>query len=341
MRALVYHAPRRIRLENSDDPECGSDEILIQVSNCGICGSDIHGYLGYSERRTASIPLIMGHELSGRIMETGNRVTGELAVGQRVVVQPQISCGRCRACQSGLANICPKMQILGIERAGGFADFISVPSDRVFPLPDNVSDAQATLVETLAVQVHLFRCMTRPLLRTVAIWGAGAQGLFAVQLARLGGASQVIVTDLDEKRLQLAEEMGATCTVEVGKDDMLQTVLRLSEGWGAELAIDAVGSPAVRKEAAAALAPGGTLGLVGLGKGETTIDFLPVVNRELILRGSYCYTDDDFLRALELISSGQIEVASMINEIPLDEGKACFERLASGASDWTKVVLKI
>ena len=260
MRALVFSATQRIQLENVDDPVCGSNEVLIQVSNCGICGSDIHGYMGLSERRTASIPLIMGHELSARILEIGSRVNGDLAVGRRVIVQPQISCGSCLACRSGQANICPKMEILGIERAGGFADFVSVPSNRIFPLPENVSDAEGTLVETLAVEVRLFRTMAQPLLRTVAVWGAGAQGLFAVQLARLSGASRIIVADIDHKRLQLAAQMGATCTVEVGKDDMLDIVLRHTDGWGAELAVDAVGTPSVRQEAAAALAPGGTLG---------------------------------------------------------------------------------
>ncbi len=317
MDALVFRGTRQITFERVPVPTPGPGEVLIKVSNSGICGSDLHGYLGHSARRTAHIP------------------------GERVVVQPQITCRRCPACRSGRANICPNMQIVGIERAGAFAEYVSVPADRVFPIPDSLSERHASLVETLAVEVHLFAAMVQPILRSVAIFGAGAQGLFAVQLARLTGAEQIIVSDLMPSRLALAERLGATHTFQADKVSVSREVSRLTDGWGVDFSVDAVGAPAIRQEATAVLAPGGTLGLVGLGRGETVLDFLPVVNKELSIKGSYCYTDGDFQRALDLVAHGTIEVESMIDNAPLREGADYFEQLLAPGTPFTKVVLAI
>jgi len=338
MQALVFHGIHQLAVEDVPEPVLASGEVLVQVAACGICGSDLHGYEGHSPRRDRSVPLIMGHEFTGQVAALGPGVTGDLAVGERVVVHPQISCGRCRACRAGLTNICPNMSILGIERAGAFAEYVAVPADRLFRLPATLSDKAGALVETLSIQVHLFRQVPRPLLRTVVVLGAGPQGLFAVQLARLAGASQIIATDLIPHRLQLAEQMGAT-TVLPGDQNVVARVLELTDGWGADFIVDAAGYSATRRQGVAALAPGGTLGLVGLIPGETPVAFNPVVNRELVLRGSYSCTDDDLMRSLELLTSQQIRLDGMLDMAPLREGVSCFERLLDPTSGLTKVVL--
>ena len=339
MQALVFHGVQQLTVENVPEPALAPGEVLVQVAACGICGSDLHGYLGHSARRTRSIPLIMGHEFTGRVTALGPDVLADIVVGQRVVVQPQIYCGRCRACRAGLSNICPNMSILGIERAGAFAERVAVPANRLFALPDGLSDLDGALVETLAVEVHLFRQTAHPLLRTVVVLGAGAQGLLAVQLARLAGASQIIVTDMMPHRLRLAEQMGATAVLR-GDQDVAGGVLDLTDGWGAEFVVDAVGASATRRQGIAALAPGGTFGLVGLGPGETPVDFGPVISRELVLHGSYCYSDDDFERALELLAGGQVQVGGMLDVAPLREGASCFEQLMNPAAGLTKVLLQ-
>jgi L-iditol 2-dehydrogenase len=339
MQALVFHGIHQLIVEDAPEPVLAPGEVLVQVAACGICGSDLHGYLGHSPRRTRSIPLIMGHEFTGQVAALGPDVPDGLRVGQRVVVQPQISCGRCRACRAGLTNICPNMAILGIERAGGFAERVVVPAHRLFPLPDALSDQEGALVETLAVEVHLFRQMARPLMRTVVVLGAGAQGLLAVQLARRTGASQIIVTDMVPHRLRLAEQMGATATLRAD-GEVVATIMRLTGGWGADFVVDAAGAAATRRQGVAMLAPGGTLGLVGLGPGDTPVDFGPVINRELTLQGSYCYSDDDFMLALELIAAGHIQVSAMLEVAPLREGASCFEQLLDPAGSLTKVLLQ-
>ena len=180
--------------------------------------------------------------------------------------------------------------------------------------------------------------MALPLGRTVVVLGAGPQGLLAVQLARLSGASQIIATDLMPHRLCLAEQLGATHVLR-GDQDVAARVKDLTDGWGADFVVDAVGVPDTRRQGIAALAPGGTLGLVGIGLGEVLIDFGPVINRELTLRGSYACSDDDFVRALELLVAGHIQVDPMLAEAPLSEGAACFERLTDPAQGLTKVLL--
>ena len=344
MEALIFHGARRLEIEDAPAPQPGPDEVLIRVHACGICGSDLSGYVGHSPRRNAHIPLIMGHEFSGQVVEVGKDARRDaaesLAPGDRVVVQPLIPCGVCPACLAGQTNICPNMAVLGIERAGAFADLVCAPADRVFKLPAQVSDLDATMTETLAVQAHVFRTMAPPLLRTVVVLGAGPQGLLAAQLARLAGASNIIVTDLVAHRLEMARAMGATHTVHSGQEDVVERVKTITGGWGAEFIVDTAGAPATRQQGVAALAPGGTLVLIGLGKGDTTLNFLPVVNRELHVRGSYAYTDDDFLRALELIASGRVRVREMIHPAPLSEGAQFFERLATQPEHLVKVVLQ-
>jgi 2-desacetyl-2-hydroxyethyl bacteriochlorophyllide A dehydrogenase len=338
MQALVFHGTSQLSLEAYPVPEPSPGEVLIQVAACGICGSDLHGYLGHSARRTAHIPLIMGHEFSGRVVALGASVIG-LTLGDRVVVQPQISCGHCRACRSGRTNICPNMEILGIERHGAFADYVSAPAHRVFRLPDRLDYVEASLTETLAVEVHLFRQFANLYPRTVVVLGAGAQGLFAVQLARSAGAGQIIASDLFEDRLELAAASGATTLLHAGQGDPVRRVLDLTGGWGADLVVDAVGAPVTRQQGVAMLAPGGTLALVGLGTGETMLNFLPVVGKELTIQGSYCYSDDDFLLALELLANRQIATGGMVQSVPLREGAEYFRRLTDNPAGLTKVVL--
>ncbi|HVU12947.1 MAG TPA: galactitol-1-phosphate 5-dehydrogenase [Phototrophicaceae bacterium] len=338
MQALVFHGTRQISLEDYPVPAPQPGEVLVKVAACGICGSDLHGYLGHSKRRSNHIPLIMGHEFTGRIVALGEGIGGWTA-GDRVVVQPQMSCGHCRACRAGKTNICPNMAILGIERHGAFAEYVSVPADRLFRIPDALDDSTASLTETLAVEVHLFRQYGTLYPRTVAVLGAGAQGLLAIQLARNAGAEQIIASDLFADRLELAQAAGATVTVRADQQNPVEKVLQLTEGWGADLVVDAVGMPITRQQGVGMLAPDGTLALVGLGEGETTLNFLPVVNKELHIHGSYCYSDDDFALALELLASGRVKPHGMVRDVPLYEGGEYFRRLVDAPAGLSKVVL--
>jgi 2-desacetyl-2-hydroxyethyl bacteriochlorophyllide A dehydrogenase len=340
MKALVFRGERQMAVEEVAEATPRPEEVLIEVAYCGICGSDLHGFLGHSARRTRSIPLIMGHEFSGRVAALGSAVPERFSIGQRVTVQPEIGCGICPACRAGRVNICPNMKIIGIERAGAFAPLVAVPADRVFPIPDSLSDTAATLVETLAVEVHLFRMFVPSLLRTVLILGAGAQGLLAIQLARLAGIPEILVSDIEPARLALAQRLGATTALNAREVDVAKTARERTDGWGVEAVIETTGAPPARIQGLAALAVGGTMGVIGLGEGPTTVDFLPLVARELSVRGSYCYTDDDFVRSIELLASGQVRAEEMLTILPLRQGVEAFTRLVDAPGDLVKVVLQ-
>lgn len=340
MQALVFRGPRQIAVEEVPAPNPLPAEVLIEVAYCGICGSDLHGYLGHSARRSRSIPLVMGHEFSGRIAAIGKDVSRELQVGQRVCVQPVISCGACPACRSGRTQLCPHMAIVGIERPGAFAPLVAVPGDRVFPIPAGLSDQAATLAETLAVEVRLFRQSAPSLVRSVLVLGAGAQGLLAAQLARLAGIPEILVSDVVPARLALAEKLGATCALDASAADVAAAAKVKTEGWGVELVVETTGSPKARQQGLASLAPGATFSAVGLGEGPTTVDFLPVVAKELVIRGSYGYTDDDFARSLELLASGAVKGEAMLSAVDLAGGPAAFEALVDDPGDRVKVLVQ-
>jgi 2-desacetyl-2-hydroxyethyl bacteriochlorophyllide A dehydrogenase len=338
MDALVYRGARRVAMESVAEPTPGPGEVMIVVAHCGICGSDLHGYLGHSARRNATIPLVMGHEFSGKVVAHGAGVS-QPALGTEVVVQPAIGCGRCPACLSGRANICPKMKIIGIERAGGFAPLVVVPADRAFVIPKGLDPRVGALTETLAVEVHAFRAFAPPLLRCVVILGAGPQGLLALQVARLSGAEQIVISDRIEARLALASKHGATRCVRADQEDLGKVVAGLTDGWGAEFILDAVGIGATRRAGLASLAPGGTLVEVGLGEGEAPLNLLPLVAREQRIQGTYAYTDDDFRRSMELLASGAIKVGDLLHLAPMGEGGELFRRLVDDPGDLIKVVL--
>ncbi len=336
MKALVYTAPYRVELQDVPEPEPGPGEVLIRVAAAGICGSDIHGFRGRSARRKP--PLVMGHEFTGRVAALGSGVE-DLSVGQRVVVNPLLPCGVCELCRAGRGNICPNRKLVGMDRPGAFAEYIAVPRRAVHLLPEEMDFSVGTMVEALANPVHIFQQNTAGLMRGVAIVGAGTQGLLALQLARLMGITPRLITDMEPYRLEVARRLGADQAIDVRQQDAVQAVLDSTQGRGVDLVIEAVGSEVTRQQAIAMAAPGGRVVLLGLHEVTSELDCQAIVARELTVRGSYAYTDHDFLTALDLLLAGRIEVRSWLEEAPLAEGQRIFEALADRPEQLIKVAL--
>ena len=201
MLALVYAAPRRLNIEDYPRPHPAAGEVEIAVAAAGICGADVSGFLGRSRHRTP--PLILGHEMVGSTRE-----------GQRVVVDPVIGCGGCADCRSGQTNLCPSLRLLGMDPLQGcFAEFVAVPRTQVYEIPDSLTDAQAIFAEPLANIVHLFRLAAPGPHFRMGIVGAGTMGSLALKMALQLGASEVLVEDVEEVRLDVARQMGATRAV--------------------------------------------------------------------------------------------------------------------------------
>ena len=232
------------------------------------------------------------------------------------------------------------MYLIGGERPGGFAELVAVPARSLIKLPANLGLKRAALVETLATSVHAFEQNLSGILRSVAVLGAGAQGIFAVQLARLAGAKLIAVSETLPHRLAMAHKLGATDVVNARQENVVEVILALTNGDGVDLVIEAAGKAVTRQQAIQLLRPGGTAIYLALGAEASPIDFMSLVPRELHLLGTQCYTDADFTLAIELLANEEIIVDPLITEMPLENGPAAFEKLANNPGEMIKVLLE-
>jgi 2-desacetyl-2-hydroxyethyl bacteriochlorophyllide A dehydrogenase len=331
VKALVYLGPGRMELQEAPDPAPGPGEVVIASRASAICGSDLHGFREASPRRIP--PLVMGHETVGEIAEVGDGVA-DSRIGERVVLKPIVSCGTCASCLEGAINHCASGRLVGRDLPGGFAERFAVPASAAVPIDTDVTDEVATLTEPLANAVHVAARAIRGGDRVFVI-GAGPIGLLMAKAALLYGAARVLVTDPVDERLLLAEAQGAET---IAGDDPAATVLGATDGEGADLVIDAAGFEATWAMGLKAVRTGGRIYEVGLGAGSGTVDFFAVLGKEATITGSYAWGDDDFARAIELVSQGALDSTGWITTMPLADGQRAFQELVDGAGRF-KVVL--
>lgn len=337
MKALLYEGPWQMPLREVERPEPGPEDVVVSVQAAGICGSDVHGFTGFTGRRQP--PLVMGHEFGGVIAAVGERV-GDFEIGDRVVVQPLLTCGKCENCRAGLANICTNRSGLGMNVNGAYAEAVRVPQKLLHRLPAGMSWEQSALVEPLAVGLRAVNRTPIALIDTVVIVGAGAIGLTTLIAARLRGAGTIIVTDLSPHRLELARRLGADVTVNVKESDPVAVVHEYSDGLGAHAAIEAVGVTATVQQSLALVRAGGHVTWIGNSQPDVELNMQQVVTRELTIRGTYGF-NEEFGRAIAAIDSGRVDVRPLIEKVaPLADGPALFQALAQGTLDAVKVILK-
>ena len=328
MRALVYTAPHMVQLQEIARPHLVEGESEITVLAAGICGSDISGFLGHSRRRVP--PLVLGHELVGRSTS-----------GQRVVVNPLISCGRCTSCLSGAQNLCSNWRLLGMDRTSGcYAEFVSVPESQVFEIPDELSDARAVMAEPLANIVHLFRIAAPLPFFRMGIVGGGTMGSLALLTAIRLGVREVLVEDVSDVRLQVARSMGATLAVNVATDEGREEARRFA-GHGLDLVLDASGTGTARQAAFDLCRPGGLVMLLGMSSEHSEIDFVTSIRKEHRVAMSFAYTPVDFERSLALLKAGEIDLSPWTVEMPLEDGQKAFDRMTTAPGDTLKMLLRV
>lgn len=343
MKAAVLYGPRDLRLEDVAPPEMGPDDVLISVRSVGICGSDVHylqsGRIGDFVVRE---PMILGHETAGVVVDVGANVKG-LRVGDRVAVEPGIPCRTCEPCKTGRYNLCPDVRFLATPPVdGSLCELIVSPADFAYKVPDHVTLDEAALIEPLSVGLHACRRGGVTAGSTVLITGAGPIGLTCVMTALAFGATRVFVTDLQEHRLRKAEELGATAALVVGKDDVREAVLELTEGRGVDVAIECSGAERALHTCVQAAKPGGRVVLVGLGADDlVTVPMVHVATKELDLVGifRYVYT---YPAAIELVSTGRIDMKKLItHRFSLDEVHKGFEYAEKGIDGAIKVMIEV
>ena len=284
----------------------------------------------------------MGHEAAGTIAALGGDVKG-FAKGDRVTFDSTIYCGACSNCRRGDVNLCDNRQVLGVScgefrREGAFAEYVAVPSRILYRLPEKLSFAEAAMLEAVSVALHGVFLAEVAEGSTALVLGAGMIGLLALQALRAAGCSKVFVADLDSTRLKLAQEIGATAVLS-SEADVVQQVMQLTGGVGVDVVIEAVGRNETVKASIESVRKGGTVVLVGNISPEVTLPLQKVVTRQIRLQGS-CASSGEYPRAIELLTSGAIQVAPLITAIaPLEEGPRWFERLYARERNLMKVIL--
>ena len=333
MKALVYLGPRRMELQDVPDPIAEPGEVVIDSIVSAVCGSDLHGFREASSRRIP--PLVMGHETVGRIGAVGKGVDPE-RLGQRVVLKPILSCGRCDACRAGDINRCLEGRLVGRDLAGGFAERFAVPAPAAVPVPPELPDDVAVLTEPLANAEHVTERAVREG-DVVFVIGSGPIGALMVRAAFLHRASRVIVTDTNAERLAFAVAQGAEASP---SDGALAAVTAATDGWGADVVIDAAGFQATWALGLQAVRPGGRILELGLGAPSGMVDFFTVLGKEATIAGSYAWTDQDFARSLELLADGALTPDGWLTRVPLAAGQEAFEDLADHGRPF-KVLLEL
>jgi len=333
MDALLLTEYMKLQVVDFPRPEPAPDEVLIRVRACGICGSDVHGLDGSTGRRIP--PLVMGHEAAGEVAAIGPAVT-DLKPGDRVTFDSTIYCGECEFCRRGQINLCDNRQVLGVSpgpyrRHGAFAEYVTVPRRIVYRLPDGLSYEQAALIEAVSVAVHAVKLTGEVAGNSAVVVGAGMIGLLTIQALRAYGCESITAIDVDDARLAVAREVGASGAVNARDAAGVRD---------ADLAIECVGATDPIRTAIASVRKGGRVTLVGNVSPKVEIPLQDVVSRQLRLQGS-CASCGEYPECIDLMASGAIQVDRMISAVaPLSEGAAWFDRLYRREPNLMKVILR-
>lgn len=330
MKALVKYAlgHGNVKIEDMEEPKIASDQVLIEVKAAGICGTDLHIYEGTFPTNP---PVIIGHEFSGEIVKVGGNVKC-WRVGDRVVSETHAyTCRVCYYCKSGMYNLCLYRKGLGYIVNGAFTEYVAAASACLHKIPDNISYDEAAIIEPLADTVHAVVSNTQiQPSDTVVVLGPGPIGILAAQVAETRGATQVIVTGRGKykTRLRVAAEVYAYSIVDVEEEDPVKRVKELTGGLGADVVLEAAGSPDSMRQALEMVRKKGQITLIGVYSRPVELDLNNIVLKELILRGTYINRWIDWERAINLITTGKVRVKPLItHKFPLTDWEKAFKVL--------------
>lgn len=341
MKALILEEYNRFVYKDVPKPVATDNEVLVEVKAVGICGSDVHGMDGSTGRRIP--PIIMGHEASGVIVETGKNVTG-WNIGDRVTFDSTIYKLDDWYTRNGHYNLSDDRMVLGVscddyKQNGAFAQYVNIPGHILYHIPDNVTFEQAAMVEPVAVALHAINLSEVKINDTAVVFGSGMIGLFIIQLLKLAGCN-VIAVDMLQEKLDMAKRAGAGFILNTKTDDIPGEIRKLTQNRGADFAFEAVGITPTIKSAIESLRKGATLILVGNLSPLVEFPLQKVVTQELTVKGS-CAINGEYPAVLDLISKGKINVDSMMSAVaPLSDGALYFDKLYKKEKGLLKVILK-
>lgn len=309
MIAIAVRTPGVLDLLDTPREDPAPGEVLVRVERAGICGSDLHIFHGSNP--FARYPRVIGHEFAGRVEALGEGVS-DLAPGDRIVVDPVVSCGRCYACRVGRPNVCANLEVFGVHRDGGFRDLVRVPRANALRVPDGMPAAVAALAEPFSIAANVLSRTGIGPEDSVLIYGAGTVGLTVLQVARLHGA-RCLVADLDEGRLERARSFGADAVINSRATPVPEAVAGEHDGLGPSLVIDGAGVPALLEEACRVASPAGRIGLLGFSPAPCNVSQQEIVKKELTLVGSRL-NRRLLPQVIEWLAGGRLRPEAMITQ---------------------------
>ena len=338
MRSLVK-AKREpgIWMQDVPVPDYGVNDVLIKIHKTAICGTDIHIY-SWDEwaQATIPVPMTVGHEFYGEIVEVGREVKG-LKVGQRVSGEGHITCGMCRNCRAGKRHLCRNTEGVGVNRPGCFAEYLALPATNVLVLPDNVTADQASILDPFGNATHCALAFD-VVGEDVLITGAGPIGIMAVAIMRHIGARHVVITDVNEYRLELARKMGATRAINVKSQTLDKVMDELGMLEGFDVGLEMSGNPLALNDMVKAMNHGGHIAMLGIPPKETLIDWNHVIFKGLVIKGIYGREMfETWYKMIAMLQSGLNLEPVMTHHFPVAQYQQAFEIMASGQSG--KVIL--
>lgn len=331
------HAEKGIWMNDVAPPECGHNDVVIKIRKTAICGTDMHIYHWDDwAQKTIPVPMTVGHEFVGEIAEVGPEVT-EFKIGDRVSGEGHITCGHCRNCHAGRRHLCRKTMGVGVNRTGAFAEYLVIPASNAFKIPDNISDEMAAIFDPFGNATHT--ALSFDLIgEDVLITGAGPIGAMAAAIAKHVGARNVVITDVNDFRLDLAKKLGATRTVNVSKESLQDVMIELDMHEGFDVGLEMSGNDQAFRSMLENMNHGGKIAMLGIPGKETTIDWNQVIFKGLIIKGIYgreMY--ETWYKMVAMLQSG-LDISPIItHRFSVDNFQQGFDAMASGQSG--KVVL--
>ncbi len=347
MRAGILYNDRDIRMGDAPEPRIGADEVLIETGYAGICGTDVHIYRGEFHGRVR-FPAIQGHEFGGTVRETGKNVR-DFTVGDRVVVDPIISCHSCPACLTGHLNACRTLKLLGVDLDGGYGQYVAAPVSHVYELPNTVPMKFAPMVEMYGLGQHVLQRGRVQPGETVVILGAGKLGLSVLDvLCHSANPATTIVTDMQPFRLETAKRLGADFAINISQENPVARVMEITKGAGVDCVIECVGhyhempgQSSPLQQAVEMIRTAGRIVTCGLGEQLSAVHFKTLVFKEAEIIASRV-TLGEFPRAIRLMSKGLLHPELLVtNEMPLREVTSAFAQVDRDDPCTIKVVLDI
>ncbi len=338
MKALVKaRAEPGIWLEDIAKPKIGHNDVLIRIRKTAICGTDLHIY-NWNEwaQHTIPVPMAVGHEFVGEIDEIGSEVTG-VAIGDRVSGEGHITCGYCRNCRAGRRHLCRNTKGVGVNRPGCFAEYLSIPAFNTFKLPDSITDDIASMLDPLGNATHT--ALSFDLVgEDVLITGAGPIGIMAAGIARHAGARYVVITDVNDYRLDLARKMGATKALNVTRDSIEQAMSELGMIEGFDVGLEMSGNPQAFQDMLRVMLHGGRIAMLGIPPGEMSINWEEVIFKGLVIKGIYGREMfETWYKMSSMLQSGLDMSPVITHHMPADDYLEAFKIMKTGKSG--KVIL--